>query len=240
MKYFSINYLWKTFLLILPIFKNQINNINCMYILPNMPANNNNNIDFIYNIAKNNTCIHEAGHTINILKSNFKDNFDFLIAAVTCTQINDSNGIKNECVLEGKTIYKTNLYDHLNINELKQNIRIAMGGKAADELYNINENYAELPNRWLIDEYKKRFSLYTDNDDLRTSEEKLKNIVLNTIIDEKNNAKNIIKNNQIEFDKIVETCNLLEYANKNHIDYILQNHEIPLEAKLRKNQFSNL
>lgn len=57
MKYFSMNYLWKTFLLSLPIFAQERN-----YRIKN-------NDDLIYLTNKSAICGHESGHAISVINS---------------------------------------------------------------------------------------------------------------------------------------------------------------------------
>ncbi len=172
---------------------------------------------------KNNTCAHEAGHTLIIIFSKFKDNFIKMEFSL--------NNIK----FSGKTEYKFD-FDYakqiMNIsnNDLFTLLWIDLGGFAAEDIflkanffqYMINEVW--IMNSSDLDDYHNIYQTEFEVRNLKTSNESS----LSFIKKQFNKTKIIINNNKLEWNKIIETCLLINYVNKNHTDYILKHKEVPI------------
>ncbi len=224
MKYFNPSYWFKLWVLITPIFQNKIQSINAKSIYSEERDGTPKNIS-ILGCSQSNyqdiSCIHEAGHTVIILDSKFKNKFQNL-------EIISSNS---------KYLGKTISYEFVPLNQIKNIsnddlytlLQINLGGYAAESIFFDNNPLKYIIGQSRImdshdlqdyhDTYKKEFEsrkLKPYNEDSLSFIGKQLNITRRKL------------NNKPEFKKIIKTCCLINGVNKKHGDYILKNKEIPI------------
>ncbi|WP_174480458.1 hypothetical protein [Spiroplasma endosymbiont of Danaus chrysippus] len=226
MKYFNPNYWFKLWLLITPLFNNQLQNTNAkaIYNKENIKDWKTKNIS-IRDCTQSNdqdiTCIHEAGHTTIILDSKFKNKFQKL------------EFITSDSQYLGRTIsdelIPLNQIKNISDNDLYTLLRIDLAGFAAESMF-----FDSNPLKYIIGQAR-----IMDSSDLQHyhniyqeefESRKLKphnEEPLNFIGKQLNETRKII-NNKLEFEKILKTCCLINYVNKEHADYILKHKEIPI------------
>ncbi|WP_395472754.1 hypothetical protein [Spiroplasma endosymbiont of Nomada rufipes] len=222
MKYFNPNYWFKLWLLITPVFNNQLQNTNAKTIynketIKDWKPKNISIADFTQSNDQDITCIHEAGHTTIILDSKFKNKFQKL------------ESITSDFQYFGRTIsdqfIPLNQIKNISDNDLYTLLRIDLAGFAAESMF-----FDSNPLKYIIgqarimdsSDLQDYHNIYQEEFEVR----KLKPYneePLNFIGKQLNETRKII-NNKPEFEKILKTCCLINYVNKEHTDYIL-NHK---------------
>ncbi|WP_338960117.1 MULTISPECIES: hypothetical protein [unclassified Spiroplasma] len=132
MKYFNPNYWFKLWLLITPLFNNQLQNINAKIIynkenIKDWKPKNISITDCTQSNDQDITCIHEAGHTTMILDSKFKNKFQKL------------EYISSDSQYLGRTIsdelIPLNQIKNISDNDLYTLLRIDLAGFAAESMF---------------------------------------------------------------------------------------------------------